>query len=298
MTVRLSSGTVTASVDAVRGGRLASLVIRGRERLIARPRVDADLPAISWGSFPMVPWVGRMRAGRLEWNGRTFDLARNLGGHAIHGTAFDRSWTVDASDERSVRMHCRIGDGDGWPFAADVSQVIELAPDEIRFRLEVRAEAAMPIAVGWHPWFGRVGDEPIVITVPSGQVLETTADLIPTGALVPVAGITDLRRAAAIGVRALDHAYVDVAGPSRLAWPDLELTIEADPLAAVVVHTTPTGVCIEPQTAWPDAVRLASQGIETGLVRLDPGATFSAASRWRWRSLETPGRSLDALGRT
>lgn len=291
MTVHLTAGSVSAIVDEDRGGRLASLVIRGRERLVTRPRADAAVPAITWGSFPMVPWVGRVRAGRLEWDGQAFDLPRNLGGHAIHGTAFDRPWVIEEMDGRRVALRCRLGDGDGWPFAADVSHVVDLAADAISFRLEVRATLAMPVALGWHPWFARDGDEPILITVPSAQVLETTPDLIPTGTRVSVDGRTDLRHATAIGDRALDHAYVGVAGPARIAWPDLELTIEADPLASVVVHTTPTGFCVEPQTAWPDAVRLAARGLDTGIVTLGALEAFSATSRWTWRGTDDAGRT-------
>lgn len=281
--IELGNGPVTALVDPVHGGRLASLVIRGRERLTTQPDARAALPAITWGAFPMVPWVGRLHAGHVEWNGTSFDVVRNLDGHAIHGTAFDRPWSVVTSDERSARMTCRIGDGDGWPFAADVDHEVELGDDSIAFRMEIRAATAMPVAVGWHPWFRREDGEPIRVAVPSGQVLETSAGLIPTGAIVPVAGPTDLREMVEVGDRTLDHTYVEVSGPSRLSWEDLELTIQAEPLASVVVHTTPTGVCIEPQTAWPDAIRLNGRGIETGLVTIPAGGTFQAASRWTWR---------------
>lgn len=289
MTITLGAGPATATIDADRGGRLASLVIHGRERLVVRPPASAALPAIGWGSFPMVPWVGRMRAGRLEWDGAVVDLPRNLGRHAIHGTTFDRPWSIEGFDDRRIELRCRIGDGDGWPFGATVSQAIELAEDAIRFEIAVEADGPMPVAVGWHPWFARRGDEPITLTVPATHVLETTADLIPTGALVPVAGKTDLRGTVVVGDRALDHAYVGVRGASRLAWPDLELTIAAEPLGSVVVHSTRTGVCVEPQTAWPDAIRLAARGIETGLVALDAGATFRATTNWTWRILDAAG---------
>lgn len=282
-TIQLRAGPVTAVVDPNHGGRLASLVIRGRERLITRPDPRADLPAITWGAFPMVPWVGRLRGGHVEWNGASFDVGRNFQGHAIHGTTFDRPWTVVTSDERSARMTCPIGDGDGWPYAADIDHEVEIGDDAIAFRIAVRAATAMPVAVGWHPWFRREDAEPIRVAVPSGQVLETTADLIPTGSTVAVAGPTDLREAVEVGDRTLDHAYVEVSGPSRLSWEDLQLTIHAEPLASVVVHTTPTGVCIEPQTAWPDAIRLDGRGIRTGLVTVPAGETFHAASRWTWR---------------
>jgi aldose 1-epimerase len=291
MTTHLEAGSVRAIVDADRGGRLASLVIRGRERLITRPMADAAVPEITWGSFPMVPWVGRIREGRLSWEGQAFDLPRNLGGHAIHGTAFDRPWVIEGSDDRRAVMRCRLGGGDGWPFAAEVTQVVDLSPASISFRLEVTADEAMPVALGWHPWFAREGREPIRVTVPSAEVLVTMPDLIPTGARIPVDDLTDLRAGPVIGDRALDHAYVGIAGPSLIAWPDQELTMEADPLASIVVHSTPRGICVEPQTAWPDAVRLAERGAATGIVTLGPHEALSASCRWTWRGSAAPGRT-------
>ena len=282
MTIRLVARGVNATVDAAAGGRLASLVVGGRERLIDVPNPRADLPAISWGSFAMIPWVGRIHHGQLTWAGTTFELPRNLDGHAIHGAAFDQVWAVTAVDERSVELRLSLAATVRWPFAAELVQAIALTPDGIAFRAEVRAERAMPVAIGWHPWFRRDGDEPIEVTVPAEFVLETTEDIIPTGVLVPVKGPTDLRRAVDVMDRRLDHAFVGVTGPCRVGWPDLELSIEADPVGSVVVHTTPTAVCVEPQTAWPDAVRLAAAGADTGLVSLDAGGTFVATSRWVW----------------
>ncbi|MEK6720194.1 MAG: hypothetical protein AABZ33_05920 [Chloroflexota bacterium] len=280
---------MSATVDPVAGGRLASLVVGGRERLIDVPNLRAELPAISWGSFAMIPWVGRIRHGQLTWAGTTFALPRNLGEHAIHGAAFDQTWAVTAVDERSVELRLSLAATARWPFAAELVQVIALTPDAIAFRAEVRAERAMPVAIGWHPWFRRHGDEPIEVTVPAEFVLETTDDIIPTGVLLPVDGPTDLRRAVDVMDRRLDHAFVAVTGPCRVAWPDLELSIDAEPVGSVVVHTTPTAVCVEPQTAWPDAVRLAAAGAATGLVALEAGDTFVATSRWTWRRAGVDG---------
>jgi galactose mutarotase-like enzyme len=149
----------------------------------------------------------------------------------------------------------------------------------------------MPVAVGWHPWFRRWGDEPISVAVPAEAVLETTADLIPTGAITPVTELTDLREATDLRDRRLDHTYVGVEGACVVAWTDLELSIEASPLRSVVVHSTPTAVCVEPQTAWPDAIRLDAEGVDTGLVGLSAGESFVVQSRWSWRG-SSAGRDL------
>lgn len=284
MTIRLRAGDASCAVEPGAGGRLASLIVGGRERLVTTEDPSALLPAVTWGSFAMLPWVGRMRDGRLSWRGTSAQLRRDFGAHAIHGTTYDVAWDVVAAGERSVELGCRLGASERWPFAGEARQRFELHADALELSIEVLAEGPMPVAAGWHPWFRRSGDEPLAVRVPAPAVIETTADLIPTGALLPVDGRCDLRRLVDVMGRQLDDAYVGVEGPSVVAWTDLELTIEAAPLRSVVVYVTPTSVCVEPQTAWPDAIRLAEAGADVGLAALAAGDTFLATSRWSWRA--------------
>jgi galactose mutarotase-like enzyme len=81
--------------------------------------------------------------------------------------------------------------------------------------------------------------------------------------------------------------YVDVVPPAVVRWSALELAIWfGGPLSVVVIHTPPSAFCVEPQTAWPNAIRLAAAGVAgTGLVRLEPGERLRASSTWRWREL-------------
>ena len=48
------------------GGRIAQLTVRGRDLLV--PGRAGDHPML-WGSFPMVPWAGRLRHGRFRFAG-------------------------------------------------------------------------------------------------------------------------------------------------------------------------------------------------------------------------------------
>jgi aldose 1-epimerase len=169
-----------------------------------------------------------------------------------------------------------------------VSQRYRLGAGGLTMDAEIVAERSMPAALGWHPWFlrGRVPR----LTVAADDVLETDR-LLPTGRRVAVQGWTDLRGGRPLGRRRLDHVYVDVASPATIRWPDLELEIAFEPpLTVMVVHTPPTAFCVEPQTAWPNAIAFAgtegpgTEGLETGLVRLEPGETLRATMRWRWRT--------------
>jgi len=94
----------------------------------------------------------------------------------------------------------------------------------------------------------------------------------------------DLRSGPALGDRRLDHVYVHASGPAVVRWPDLELRIEFDrDLDTVVVHTPASGVCVEPQTMWPNAPLLAAGGVAgTGLRTLAPGEWLRVQHRWTW----------------
>jgi aldose 1-epimerase len=282
VTVVLGAGPDRAVIEPKAGGRLGSLVAGGRERLVDRVQPGAALPAISWGSFLMAPWAGRISDGRLDWAGKPVQLERNLAGQAIHGTVFDVPWQVEAEDGRSVELRCEIDPG-RWPFGGLVRQGYRLEPGLLRIEASVQASQAMPAALGWHPWFSRAGGD-VAVTVLADERLRLDADLIPTGERVAVDGPDDLRAGPLLGDRRLDDVFVNARGPATVRWSDLQLAIEFEPpLASVVVFTPPGSVCVEPQTAWPDAPRLVSAGITgTGLVELRPGATLAVAMTWRW----------------
>jgi len=96
--LRLSAPGVEAVVDLEAGGRLASLVIDGRELL----RTAGDGP-LSWGSFPMAPYAGRIRDATFTFGGRRRRLPARLPPDALHGTVLDRRWRrSDSSSPRTI----------------------------------------------------------------------------------------------------------------------------------------------------------------------------------------------------
>ena len=274
-----------AVIDPDDGGRVASLVIAGRERLRVTPQTGVVEPALSWGSFLMAPFVGRLFEGALAWNDRVIDVPRNHGRHAIHGSVFDVPWRVIAQTANTVAMVCEM-DRARWPFRGRVFQRISLGPGALALEATVEAHEPMPAALGWHPWFAR-GDGSVRVGVTADRVLQLTGDLIPTGELEAVDARTDLRDTPAIGSRKIDDVYTSVASPAELCWPDLRLEIEFGPsVGSVVVYNHPEAVCVEPITAWPDAIRLTQAGRpDTGLVLLGAGERLSAWTRWNWTTI-------------
>ena len=244
-------------VDDAAGGRIVSLQVDGRELLVAAAR---DASPTSYGCFPMAPWAGRIRDGRLTWEGETHELPINHPPHAIHGTVFDRPWTVDATDGVSLRMSVDLGPR--WPWPGRAVQHLTLGSTRLDLRLEVHATAEpFPAWCGWHPWFRR----PVELSFSAGEMFVRDEGGIPTGERVaPPPG-------------PWDDCFTEVRAAPVLRWPDGPEIAVGTSAAYLVVFTEPEhAVCVEPQTAPPDAAAL---GLAT-VVTPDRPLVAEAAFAW------------------
>ena len=279
----LEAGGIRAGIAVEAGGRLASLVVHGRELLVGRQGNEAQ--PMRWGCYLMAPWPGRLERGRFEWQGRTIRLPRTHGRHAIHGLVWTRAWIVEDASATAATLACVLPPE--WPMGGIVRQTMTLVPGGLRLDASITAGDAMPAALGWHPWFDRAGD-PVALRLDADEVMETRR-MIPTGGLRPVTGVRDLRAGPVLGERRLDHAYVGARSPATLAWPDLRVTLTFEPSPApVVVYTPWNAVCVEPETAPPNALALpAAQARAAGVRFLAEGETMSARLELRWERLRT-----------
>ncbi|CAM5344211.1 hypothetical protein SRIMM317S_02444 [Streptomyces rimosus subsp. rimosus] len=154
--VRLAAGDTEVTVDPANGCRLASLRIGGTEVL----RQGAK-----YGSFPMVPWCGRIKEGQFRNGGEVHQMPVNSPPHAIHGTGRDVAWKTARADATSAAFTYELLDPDAapWPYPGRVTQLVELAEDGGSLTLTMGVEASgdsFPAQAGWHPWFlRRLGEE-------------------------------------------------------------------------------------------------------------------------------------------
>jgi len=282
--IQLTRGEAVARIDPHAGGRIVSLVLNGVERIL--PETSARVTALptGWGCYPMVPWPGRLANGVIPTADGEVRLEPNLPPSAIHGLGFETPWVVVDRGEADVTMSCELR-GRGWPFGGDARQTLRLSPTGLDLELAVGGYTRSgPAGLGWHPWFTRPRTGDLEVTLDAAQVLVLDLDTVPTGEIRTVTAREDLRSGPALGDRRLDHVYVRATGPAIVRWPDLELRIEFDrTLDTVVVHTPEQGVCVEPQSMWPNAPLLAARGIaDTGLRTLAPGEWLRARHRWTW----------------
>jgi aldose 1-epimerase len=265
--VRLSVGNTTVTVDPAAGGRVTSLVVDGVELLVQR---GADV--FHWGSFPMAPWVGRLRNGRFEFDGRVVDLPANAPPHALHGLVTECPWWVTAADDRSVSLAVDLGDP--WPWPCRVTQTVSLDEGVVRFLLSVHGECPMPADIGWHPWFAR--------EVPAaGRTI--SAELDVAGGRMYLNGPAGLPSGelGAPPPRPWDYCFVDLERPPTVRWPGfLEVTVDSDCRHWVFYDMEPAGICVEPWTGPPNSLNGPERSIVT------PEQPLEATMRWSWRHLE------------
>jgi aldose 1-epimerase len=259
------SGEVVLTIDPTDGGRIVSLIVGGVERILPKARARATTPPLYWGCYPMVPWVGRLASGRIPTSDGEVRLQPNLPPSAIHGLGFDRPWAIESRSDEVVTMSCEMR-GLGWPFGGRARQTLRLGRTSLDLELEVGGYTrAGPAGLGWHPWFTRPQKGDLALRLDAREVLVVDADLVPTGGTRAVTASEDLRSGPALG----------------------DLRIEfAEDLNTVVVHTPSEGVCVEPETMWPNAPLLAAAGVSgTGLRTLEPGENLRASERWSWRAV-------------
>lgn len=239
--ITLSSGAAQVVIAAERGGRLAELSIGGRNLLVERPLGEEPDP-LTWGSYPMVPFAGRVRHGRLRFGTEEIALPITLGPHAIHGYGYVSPWTIEHADPTSARLSLRLGPP--WPWPATVIQEFSLSDHRLDITMSLRADADQPVSLGWHPWFRRElddGDTPVKLEFAPSAMYELDDEAIPTGTLIDVPD------------GPWDNCFAGVTRP-QLSWGDLQLELSSSAPLWVVYDEPAHALCVEPQTGPPNGL--------------------------------------------
>jgi aldose 1-epimerase len=237
--MELSASAVRVSVDERNGGRLSTIQLRGHELLVTESK-----DPMGWGSYPMIPWAGRVRKGRFTFRGGEYQLPINMAPHSIHGTCFTRPWDVNEDGTLGIEL------GSSWPFGGSAIQRFDLTSDRLICTIEVHNDIrSMPASVGWHPWFRR----PVSLSFAASKMYVRDDEYIPSGELItPPSG-------------PWDDCFTGVLAPPKLSWPGgptVTLTSSCDHW---VVYDQPAhAVCVEPQTGPPNAFNLAPEIVEPG----------------------------------
>ncbi|HEX3090323.1 MAG TPA: hypothetical protein VHQ23_16850 [Ilumatobacteraceae bacterium] len=253
--IELQSGSAHCAIGAFAGGRVASLSVGGVDLIL---RHNPSLPAAGWGSYPMVPWAGRIRRGKFTFDGTDYQLPINFEQHAIHGTGFEQPWDVSKVAPRSAELTCGLA----WTFGGEAQQMIELTDDSMTCTLVARAGSRpMPASIGWHPWFVK----PDKVDLRFERMYLRDADYI-----------TDGRTVEPPPPPPWDDCFQGPVATPRLWIGGLEVSISSDCEFWVVYDMPAHATCVEPQSATPDAFNLG------GAARLEPGEELRRTMTISW----------------
>jgi galactose mutarotase-like enzyme len=238
------------------GSRVRSLVVHGHELLLP-PGGDPLLA----GCYPMAPWAGRLGRGRFSFAGEVLEVPVDLPPHAIHGLGTNRVWAATGEG-------FELDLAGSWALGGQVATRFELVEGALSMDLTVVAgHRSMPVALGWHPCFRRRldGGAPLELGFVADHWWPRGADGLPTGAT------------AAPPPGPWDDCFGGVEQPPTLSWPDgPRVRLEADTDIWVVFDERDETVCVEPQTAPPNAFNNGTAAV------LDPGETATLRFSIRW----------------
>ena len=224
---------MTALVYPEFGARIGSMIVGDQEIFMTGGATDDPL---SWGCYPMVPYAGRVRDATLKFAGEQFPLRKNLPPHSLHGTVFDRPWNVIKNSTSEVVLEIDLGDE--WPFAGTVQHHIQLTDSKIEMQLTVNAIDAMPVQVGWHPWFVKPTDTALRFA----SMLQRDSAGIATEHRVPQPIIP------------VDDCFVEPENPLTITIETVQVTLSSDCSHWVMFDIPTHATCIEPQMGAPNGI--------------------------------------------
>ena len=207
MIIKISDfgGVITEIHAPDRHGHLADIVLGYAD---VAPYVD---PSPYFGAL-IGRYGNRIGRGRFSVDGQEYQVVINNGANHLHGgEGFDkRLWQAEPfeqGDSVGLKLTLRSPDGDqGYPGNLDVTVIYELnGENELVVAFDAVTDKPTPVNLTQHSYFNLAGQGSILghaVTIHADAYTPVDDGLIPTGAIVPVAGTPfDFREAHTIGER-------------------------------------------------------------------------------------------------
>ena len=283
--LRLRAGSLELQLSPSIGGAIRDLHwnAEGARRPLLRPCNSPQPSVLDMASFPLVPFVNRIRDGRFTFRGREVVLRPNMAGDVspLHGQGWLGAWTVEAHSDRQAELRFVHEPGE-WPWRYEALQLFALDQGGLSVRLLCRNldDRPMPCGLGQHPYFPcgphtRLDTEVEV-------AWEIDEHVLPIGE-VPAEGRFDLRDRAVCG-QELDHGFGGWGGSARMsdpAWP-ATLTLSSPQARFFQLYSPPSGgiFVAEPVTHANAALNEPEERwAELGLEVLEPGGEMALDMR-------------------
>jgi aldose 1-epimerase len=283
--LKLSAGKLGLELSPSVGGAISAFEWSdgGEIRPILRKCHNRLEKVLDASSFPLVPYVNRIRGGRFSFRGREVTIAPNMPGDPspLHGQGWLNPWTVEAQEEARAVLSFTHSAGE-WPWAYEARQQYKLDGAGLSLTLECRNtdEEPMPCGLGQHPYFP-CGPQTKIDTHVT-DVWTIDEHVLPV-AKIPAEGRYDLHDRLVCG-QGLDHGFAGWGGQTRLTDPDWPYELRlSSPDAHFFQLYSPSegGICVaEPVTHANAALNAPERDWPAlGIKVLAPGETMRLAMR-------------------
>jgi len=216
--LKLSAGRLRLELNPSIGGAISNFTWDDSGPILRQSHSPLE-KAVDAASFPLVPYVNRIRGGRFTFRGREVRIAPNMAGDPspLHGQGWINPWIVEQAGDRTAQLSFRHDAGE-WPWAYEALQDFELDEGGLSVTLTCRNvdDEPMPCGLGQHPYFpcGRETRLDTKVT----DVWTIDEKVLPV-AKVPAEGRFDLRDRL-VCAQDLDHGFGGWGGEARMSDPD------------------------------------------------------------------------------
>jgi aldose 1-epimerase len=275
--VPLTAGNLRLELSPSVGGAISAFEWSAGNDSLALLR-DCNSPlrnVLDAASFPLVPFVNRIRGGRFTFRGREVRLQPNMASDPspLHGQGWLNRWRVEKAEQREAVLTFEHEAGE-WPWSYAARQELSLDENGVSIRLTCRNASAepMPCGLGQHPYFP-CGPETRIDT----RVIDvwTIDEHVLPVEKVPAVGRYALRDRPVCG-QSLDHGFGGWSGEARMTdpgWP-YELRLLSSSAKYFQLYSPASGgiFVAEPVTHANAALNAPEeQWPELGMRVLEPG---------------------------
>jgi aldose 1-epimerase len=283
--ITLSAGTLELCINPSIGGSISSLEwVEGELRnAVLRKCHSRNENVLDAASFPLVPYVNRIRGGCFNFRGRDVQLSPNMPGDPspLHGQGWLGAWQVENQGPTEAILSFNHASGE-WPWDYRAEQQFTLDETGLTLGLACRnlSDEPMPCGLGQHPYFNcgpgtRLDTEVTHVWTIDENVLPVER--------VPASGPFDLAGRAVCG-QDLDHGFGGWGGAARMSDPDWPFDLEmSSPDACFFQLYSPAtgGIFVAEPVSHANAALNApeDQWPELGMKVLAPGEQMSLEMR-------------------
>ena len=221
--VTITAGKLRLSLSPSVGGAISAFewVDGAGSRPILR-KCHTDLKKVlDAASFPLVPYVNRIRGGEFRFRGREVRLAPNMPGDPspLHGQGWLNPWEVTLAADTSAALSFRHEAGE-WPWDYEARQMFAIDESGLSVTLACRnlGPGPMPCGLGLHPYFPCGPETRIDTNVKEAWTIDEK--VLPVER-VKAEGRYDLKDRLICG-QDLDNGFGGWGGEARMndpAWP-------------------------------------------------------------------------------